>query len=163
MSDNTESKGRFAILFSFMLAMSLLIIPLPDKLSLLRPDWTTLFLIYWCLSIPNRVAVFSGFSVGLITDHLTGTLLGQHALACSFIAYLTISLQFRIKNQPIWQQALFVGMLLTIHRLLMHWILGMTSQPPNLFVYLLAALTGALVWPLVSALLTSFKRRYAIN
>jgi rod shape-determining protein MreD len=77
----TRHHGGFIILLSFAVAMLLTIIPIPDALRVLRPDWVALTLIFWCLALPYRIGVVSGFFAGLFLDVLTGTLLGQHALA----------------------------------------------------------------------------------
>ena len=68
--------GGSVIVFTFIVALVLTIVPLPDGLAQVRPDWVGLVLIYWCLALPDRVSVGYGFMLGLLTDVLTGTLLG---------------------------------------------------------------------------------------
>ena len=82
----TRHHGGTLILLTFAAAMLLTIIPLSDGFRALRPDWVALTLIFWCLALPDRVSVGSGFIAGLLLDVLTGTLLGQHALALSLVA-----------------------------------------------------------------------------
>ena len=110
----TRHHGGMIILLTFAVAMLLTIIPLSDTLRALRPDWVALTLIFWCLALPYRVSVGSGFIAGLFLDVLTGTLLGQHALALSLIAYVCVRLHQRIRIYPIWQQALTVLLLLLL-------------------------------------------------
>jgi len=62
----TRHHGGIIIVLSFAAAMLLTIIPLPDSLRTLRPDWMALTLIFWCLVLPYRVSVGSGFLVGLL-------------------------------------------------------------------------------------------------
>ena len=45
----TRHHGGVIIVLSFAAAMLLTIIPLPDGLRTLRPDWVVLTLIFWCL------------------------------------------------------------------------------------------------------------------
>ena len=92
----TRHHGGTLILLTFAIAMLLTIIPLSDSFRALRPDWVALTLIFWCLALPYRVSVGSGFVAGLLLDVLTGTLLGQHALALSLIAYVCVRLHQRI-------------------------------------------------------------------
>jgi rod shape-determining protein MreD len=114
----TRQHGGIFILLSFAVALVLTIVPLPAELRTLRPDWVGLTLIFWCLALPYRVSVGSGFMAGLLLDSLSGTLLGEHALALSLIAYLCVRLHQRIRVYPIWQQALTVMTFLLLHQLL---------------------------------------------
>jgi rod shape-determining protein MreD. len=41
---------------TLLLAMCLKVLPLPDYLSRLNPDWVLLILIYWTLAVPERWA-----------------------------------------------------------------------------------------------------------
>ena len=75
----SRQHGGGVIAFTFIIALLLTVIPLPEGLRFLRPDWVGLVLIYWCMALPHRVGVASGWFMGLMVDLLTGTLLGQHA------------------------------------------------------------------------------------
>ena len=55
----SRSRGGFIILVTFALAMVLTIVPLPESLIRLRPDWVGLTLIFWCLALPYRISVGS--------------------------------------------------------------------------------------------------------
>lgn len=155
--------GGIFIVFSFALAMLLTIMPLPESLRALRPDWVTLTLIFWCLVLPYRVSVGSGFVAGLLLDTLSGTLLGEHALSLSLIAYLCVRLHQRIRVYPMWQQALTVMLLLTLHQLLTLWIDSVIGRPMPSLGYWLPALIGALLWPLIYQLLTSLRINFSIQ
>ncbi len=72
MDNPLTLKQRLLILASFVLAMMLAIIPLPDSVRLLRPDWVSLVLVYWCMAVPERIGVGSGWIVGLFLDALYG-------------------------------------------------------------------------------------------
>ena len=162
MNLNRHHGGIF-ILLSFAAAMLLTIIPLPDSLRPLRPDWITLTLIFWCLVLPYRVSVGSGFVAGLLLDTLNGTLLGEHALSLSLIAYLCVRLHQRIRVYPMWQQSLTVMLFLTLHLLLTLWIDSVIGRPMPSPAYWLPALIGALLWPAIYHLLTSLRINFSIQ
>lgn len=155
--------GGIFILLSFATAMLLAIVPLPDALRPLRPDWVTLTLIFWCLVLPYRVSVGSGFVAGLLLDTLNGTLLGQHALSLSLIAYLCVRLHQRIRVYPMWQQALTVMLFLTLHQLLTLWIDSVIGRPMPSLAYWLPSLIGALLWPVIYHLLTSLRINFSVQ
>lgn len=159
----TRHNGGIIILLSFAAAMILTIIPLSDSLRLLRPDWVSLTLIFWSLVLPYRVSVGSGFMAGLLLDVLTGTLLGEHALSLSLIAYLCVRLHQRIRVYPMWQQALTVLILLILHQLLSLWINSIIGRPAPGVSYWLPSLVGAALWPLIYPVLTSLRVNFSVQ
>jgi len=155
--------GGIIVLATFALAMILTIIPLPDSLLRLRPDWVGLTLIFWCLALPYRVSVGSGFIIGLLLDVLTGTLLGQHALALSVIAYVCVRLHARIRAYPAWQQMLTILVLLVLHQLVVLWVDRTIGRPGHPFSYWLPSIIGMLLWPLVYRWLNSVRLAFSVQ
>jgi rod shape-determining protein MreD len=145
-------RGLFA-LFTLAVALTLSILPLPNWANDFRPQWVTLILIYWCLVLPTRFGVFSGFTLGIVQDLVSGALLGENALTLSVVAYLAGELHRRIRAFPLSQQAVAVWLLLLIERLLSLWILGAAGQPTPTLAYWLPTMMGLLLWPWLSLLL----------
>jgi len=156
-------RGGLVILFSFALAFMLTLLPLPDWAQQYRPQWYTLVLIYWTMATPQRVGVGVGWSTGIVVDVLTGTLLGQHALALSLIAFITHKMHQRIRLFPVWQQALTVLILLLIEKLLSLWVMGAISQPVPALSFWAPPLVGMLLWPWVFVVLRDLRRRFQVS
>lgn len=156
-------RGGPVILLSFALAFMLTLLPLPDWAQSYRPQWYTLVLIYWTMATPQRVGVGVGWSVGIIADVVTGTLLGQHALALSLIAFITHKMHQRIRLFPVWQQALTVLILLLIEKLLALWVMGAISQPVPSLTFWAPPLVGMLLWPWVFIVLRDLRRRFQVS
>jgi rod shape-determining protein MreD len=154
--------GGGAILFTFILALVLTIAPLPEWGRYLRPDWAGLVLIYWCLAVPDRVGVGTGWVLGLAVDLLTGTLLGQHALALALVAYVTLKFHQRVRLFPVWQQALTVMVLLMLHQLLALWISRIIGRPGVPWFFWAPSLLGMLLWPLLYVLLRALRRGFRV-
>ena len=159
----TRRHGGSMIILSFIFALILTIIPLPDWARLGRPDWVGLVLIYWCLALPDRVGVSYAFILGLLVDILTGALLGQNALGLTIVAYLTLNLHQRLRLYPVWQQSLTVLLLLAIHQLLNLWITRVIGRPPQNWTYWIPSIAGMLIWPLVFLSLRQLRRQFRIN
>ena len=123
----------------------------------------TLILIYWCLALPHRIGIFTGWSVGFLLDIHMGSLLGQHALALATIAYLSYRLHARIRLYPLIQQSLIVLLLVTLSQMLLLWISGIVNQAPGNWSYWLPSLTSMFVWPWVFYLMRSIRRIYGVN
>ena len=151
------------ILVVFLAALGLTVMPLPDWAKDFRPQWVSLALIYWCLALPQRVGMGTAWSLGLFEDVITGTLLGQHALGLSLIAFLTLRLHQRIRIFPLWQQSITVLVLLLVERLLSLWVIGATGQPTPSLWYWTPTLVGMLLWPWVFIVLRDVRRRFAVT
>ncbi len=135
------------------LSMGLRIVPFNPVVDDFNPDWILLVLIYWSLESPERVGVFNGFLVGLLTDVLTGRLLGQYALIYSLVCYFCVKLHKRIRRYPVPQQSIFVFCCLLFSQLLIFWIESMQASNRLQFTFWLPVLTGTVFWPLVYLLL----------
>lgn len=134
------------IMFSFVFAWILTIIPLPPSLQYFRPEWVMLFLIYWALREPRLVGVATGFCIGLFMDVLTGGVLGQYALSLSLIVYLTQLFKHRIRVFPFWYQAIVVLVLIgfgQLSLLMVQWLIG---HPPASLKYWFSTIASLLVW-----------------
>jgi len=151
------------IAMSFVIALMLTALPMPEWASLWRPAWVALVLIYWCMALPSRSGVLVGWSVGLLLDVMTGTLLGQHALALAVTAFIAHKLHQRVRVLPIFQQGVTVFGLVFVFQALVLWINGIKGMPVTLSAYLTAPLVSALLWPWVFVLLRDTRRRLAVN
>ena len=156
-------RGGWFIVTSFLVSLVLTVLPLPDPLELLRPEWPALVLMYWCLAAPQRVGVGVGFVVGLLQDTLQGTLLGAHALAYALVAFAAVRLHQRLRVFPLWQQSISVLILLLLVRLVLWWVAGLAGRPPPGWVFLLPAVVGTLLWPAVFVTLREFRRRFEVT
>ncbi|MGR9073967.1 MAG: rod shape-determining protein MreD [Gammaproteobacteria bacterium] len=149
----------FIYVLSIFAAMMLRIAPLPAGLHSFNPDWVLLVLIYWILNATDRIGVFNAFAVGLLTDALTGRLLGQYALAYSLTGYLCIKQRNRLRHFPVFQQGLLIFFLLLISQSLLFWTENI--QGPTLLqeAFLLPVVSGTVCWPFIYSLLHYFRFR----
>lgn len=160
---NYKAHGSNIILFSFIAAFILSMVPLPQLLQTIRPEFVTVVLIYWCIALPNRVGVGIGWIAGLFFDVSTDALLGQHALTFALIAYLAIKLHQQIRVFPIWQQALTIFVLMMFQGTIALWITGMLQDAPSLWSFMVPAISTALFWPIGYLLMRQVRRYYQIN
>jgi rod shape-determining protein MreD len=158
-----NARGGWIIFLTFAVALLLTILPIPEWARAYRPQWVSLTLIYWCIALPHRIGVGTGFSLGIALDVLTGTLLGQHSLGLSLVAFLAVQLHARIRVFPFWQQALAVMVLLVIEHLFALWVMGATGQLPPGLIYWVVPPIGALLWPWVFLTLRDVRRRFKIT
>jgi rod shape-determining protein MreD len=158
-----KAQGGNIILISFVVGFILSMIPLPQVLQSVRPEFVVIVLIYWCMALPNRVGVGIGWIAGLFFDVSTDALLGQHALTFAIIAFLAIKLHQQIRVFPIWQQALTIFVLMMFQGTITLWITGMLYDAPSLWTVMLPAISTAVVWPLGYLIMRQVRRFYQIN
>ncbi|ASF48421.1 rod shape-determining protein MreD [Methylovulum psychrotolerans] len=144
---NTYGFGR--ILISIGVAMCLRIAPLPFHLDIYNPDWVLMVLIYWSIGFPERVGIFHAWSFGLLTDVLTGRLLGQYALAYSLVIYICLKLHKRLRHFPLLQQELFIFACLLLSQLLLFLIKNLQHPAQLHGDFWWPVLSGTLCWPFV--------------
>jgi rod shape-determining protein MreD len=158
-----QRQGTGIIILSFIIAMMLTIMPLPEWAEEIRPQWVVLVLVYWAMALPQRVSVGSGWVMGLLLDVANDAVLGQHALALAMIAFLTSHLHQRLRVFPQSQQAIVVLVFCVIYNLIVLWIKGITGNAPNVWLIVIPSFTTALVWPLVFLILRHARRIYRVT
>ncbi len=163
MTQAIRPRGGFVIVATFVAALLLTILPLPEWMVKFRPEWVALILIYWCMALPHRVGILSGFVLGLLLDTLQGAVLGQHALALVVIAYLTNRVHQQVRVYPMWQQALSVMGLLLLYQLLLLWVNGITGIKSQLWLYWLPTLSSTLLWPWLYLILRDIRRNFGVK
>ncbi|MEZ5573627.1 MAG: rod shape-determining protein MreD [Halioglobus sp.] len=158
-----DGHGYWVILLTFFAALVLSALPLPAWLQWGRPAWVALTLIYWCIALPQRVGIATALVLGVVVDAMEGAVLGQNAFALVVVALLSIILYQRLRVYSLWQQAGVVFILVGINQMICQWLQNLEglSMLPRLF--LLPAVTSALLWPVVLHVLRGLRRYYRIS
>lgn len=144
---------------SFLIAFMLTAIPVPEWALPWRPAWIAMVLVYWCIALPQRIGVISGWIIGLTLDVMHGSILGQHAFGLAFVAYIALQYHQRVRVYPVMQQTAFVGLLVFVYLFVMWQIydlLGSVKYGPS---YLLGSVTTAILWPWMYVVLRDIRRR----
>jgi rod shape-determining protein MreD len=158
MKLGAHGRSRLIIAGTFLVALVLTILPWPVWTEQYRPDWVALVLIYWCMALPGRIGVGTGFGVGLILDVLYGSLLGENALAKSLVAFLTVHLHLQLRMFPRWQQAVVVLILVAANNLLVLWIKHLAGASPSTWGYITPSIVSMLIWPWLFVILRDIRR-----
>lgn len=146
------------IFMTIVIALALSMLPMPDWTVWLRPAWVLLVLIYWTMTVPHRVNVGVAWFVGLVIDLMSGTLLGEHALAFTIVIYLVSGVQLRLRMYPLMQQTLTVFFFVFLYQLIIYLIQGFIGQLPESQLYWLSSVTSMLLWPWLFILLRDYRR-----
>jgi rod shape-determining protein MreD len=145
------------IIVTLVVAIVLTLVSLPPALDALRPYWVALVLIYWCLETQGLITLGIAFSIGLLLDFLTGSLLGLHALSLVILVYLVTRFRARLRFFPTWQQALSVFALLLNDRIILLWIVSLRGDPLPSLGFWWPPIVGTLLWLPVFLLIDRFR------
>jgi rod shape-determining protein MreD len=159
----SEAGGYWVILASFLCALVLAVMPLPHWLLWGRPEWVVLVLIYWCIALPHRVGLITALVLGISLDVLEGAVLGQNAFGLCVVALGSLALYRRLRVFNPWQQSAVVFALAGIHLVLCQWVANLEGLAGNSHLFLLPAVSSALLWPLVFQLLRTLRRSYRVT
>ena len=157
-----QPHGYWVVVASFLLAYVLAVLPLPQWLQWGRPEWLALALIYWTIALPHRVGILTGLLLGLGLDALEGAVLGQNAFALVVVALLCLTLYQRLRVFNLWQQAAVVFVLVGINQLVCQWVQNLEGVGIRSQLFLLPAVSSALLWPVVLHLLRFLRRHFLV-
>ena len=144
---------------SLLAAMVLAMVPVRDELLGWWPAWPLLVIIYWCLTSPGRVGIFTAWLVGLLLDGASGGTLGQQALSMALVAYLCLLSHQRWRRFTQVQFAGLVFGLVTLNQFVDYWLASITGTAGDLMPWLTMAVASTLAWVALYPLLNRLGRR----
>lgn len=163
---NQLSFGNVCLIaMSILAAFVLSVLPLPEWLQVIWPQWLVLVVIYWITALPHRFSLGITWCLGLLLDVLYGSILGEHAFALVVVAYFADRMHRQLKLYPLFQQALCILVLVGIYEMMLIWIQGILGLVTLKHVMNagVSILISMLLWPWVYTLLRSMKLRYKID
>lgn len=144
-------------IFSVLSALCLQFLPLSQALSTARPLWLAMVLGYWALYGPNVAVISAALLMGLASDTLYNTPLGQHVVGLTLLAYTLIRLRSVLGLYPVWQVTLLLLPVWGLYALLMFLFDGMAKHPSAALGRFLPIATSVLCWPLVMLTLDALR------
>lgn len=160
---NARFNASWVVIVTLAVALILSIWQLPNAAVPFWPRWVVLVVIYWCLALPHRIGIGIAWVVGLLLDVLSGTMLGEHALALAVVAFLVLKIHLQVRVFPLWQQTLTVALMIVLYQFLLLWIDGAVGLPTQPLVRWLPVVTSLLIWPWLMGLLRHLRRRYQVR
>lgn len=158
-----RARNVWVIWLSLAVALLFSVVSMPQFLEIGRPLWLALFLTYWVLALPHRVGMTTAWCIGLLTDVLNGSLLGQNALILTLITFLVMTLHQRLRMFPMWQQSTVLLVVFGLAQLVQLWLSALTGSRPPTLAFILPALVSALLWPWVCVILRGVHQRLSVN
>lgn len=141
------------IVFTLIAALILNFLPWSGPLLAMKPDFVALVVLYWCIQQPRKLGFAAAWLMGLMMDVADGSLLGQHALAYSVLAFAGIVLHRRVLMFTIRNQILHVIPILLLNDLIVLVIRKLAGADFPGFSYFAGSLIAGALWPVMCFLL----------
>jgi rod shape-determining protein MreD len=154
-----RASRRLPIILTFLIGLMLTVMPLPESIATFRPDWLAILVIFWAMKLPRTWSVGTAWIIGIILDVSQGTLLGQHALALSCVAFITVRSHLLMRVFPLPQLTATVFPILATYQFLLFWINGVAGVSTPAVTYWGPVISGTLLWPIVATLLSGMRYR----
>jgi len=150
--------NSFALLTKItIIALIVGAISFPFILEIISPFWMLIFFIYWIIYTDTKALYLFALILGLLTDILQGSILGQNALALVISSAFIINVKksFYVSNITTQQvYVFFASLIYLITLILTHSIIqGFDFS----WLIILSPFTGAIIWPLVRLFLAKLK------
>ena len=152
-------QSLMVVIASFVVASVINIYPMGLEASLLRPMALIMVLIFWLIFKPKYVGVVTAFTIGIISDLLLDTRLGQQAFAAVIMAFCVRVLGQYIKELNLSMAGGVATIALIVFQVIL-WSVQYLTQ--NIFFAnaLFSLLISIVTWPLVFLSLNRFILRY---
>lgn len=143
---------------TFLIALLCQLFPWVGQGIIFRPDFMLVVVLYWLLRAPHLCNLGTAWVAGILVDLATGSLLGQHALSFTVVAFIGLSYQRRLVLFNPWHLTGYVFALLFIERSLMLLLkLFEGNDNPGLH-YFWPVISGLLLWQLMIVLFGALTR-----
>jgi len=154
--------NRMMVWATFLGALILTLLPMPEWAVWIRPAWVLLVLVYWNMTYPEQISLGSAWILGIILDVLTGSLLGEHAFALTVASYFVVKMHARLRMFSLLQQGLCVFLLVLLYQMIIYCILGFINALPTTKLYWASSVISMLLWPWIVTILRHLHYRYKL-
>jgi len=147
---------------SVLLALWLLILPLPQTMQYFRPEWSCLLVVYWILVNPNHLGLGFAFLLGLLQDVFEQTIWGANALGLVVVAYVCVTSYRRVQRYSVWQQSLWILVLVGLYQVSANAIMRLGGTEVYLQNQVPSILVSGMCWPPFLFVARWLKKRLAL-
>jgi rod shape-determining protein MreD len=138
--------SRRLVYGSLTLAYLMSLLPWPEAVLWLVPEFTLVVLFYWAIRAPHLAGLGLAMLLGLLADATLGSLMGQHALSYTVAIFLVLHLRRRLENFEVSGRVLHLAPIFFGQQFLFLLFGLVFHQPDADWRYLVAAVTASLCW-----------------
>ncbi|WP_301098686.1 rod shape-determining protein MreD [Otariodibacter sp.] len=146
------------LIFLFVVALVLELMPWPVGFQGFRPAWGVLVLTYWVLALPDKISVGTAFIIGIIWDVILGSVLGTHALVLSIVIYFVAKYHLILRNLSLWFQGMLIILYIALIRFSIFVIEFILHSAEFNTQELAGAVLSGILWPWIFLLMRQIRR-----
>ena len=143
---------RMRLWLWFMAALSLTILPMPEMISMFRPPWILLLVLYIEYFLPGKFKLSALLLTGLLLDVLLSTVIGEHSFALLLITWIASSKSRRFQFFSMMQQICLIGFFCLAYQAVICFIDGLLGFHYMMLSPFTSALMGMFFWPWIRLL-----------
>ncbi len=143
---------RSKLLITFIAALVLSILPMPELISSFRPPWILLLVLYIEYFIPGKFHITTLLLVGLVLDVLLSTVIGEHSFSLLLVTWLASTRSRRFQFFSMMQQIILIGMFCFIYQATISLIDALLAFNYSLWMPIASALLSMFIWPWIRLL-----------
>ena len=151
-----KNQNRIIAFSIFAIAMMLTIIPFPEFITHYMPDWGLMALIFLSINLPKEFNLSTAFFIGLITDVIKGTILGQHTLSSLIIVFATTKYHLQLRSFTKIQLLANVLLLSILYHFILFWVNGVAGVSSSLESYWAPIIGNFIAWPIINEILSKY-------
>lgn len=143
---------RIRLGIGFIGALILSILPMPELISIFRPPWILLFVLYIEYYLPDNFKLTTLLFVGLALDILLSTVIGEHSFALLLVTWLASTKSRRFQFFSIMQQICLIGFFCLVYQAAISFIDALLGFNYSLLMPVTSAILGMFIWPWIRLL-----------
>lgn len=143
---------RVRLVFGFLMALTLSIVPLPALVSDFRPPWVLLLILYIEYFIPVNFNQITLLVVGFSLDVLLATVIGEHSFALLFVTWIASSKSRRFQFFSMMQQIVLIGFFCLLYQTIIAAISALLGFNYSILTPIISSLLGMFAWPWIRLL-----------
>ncbi|WP_298625024.1 rod shape-determining protein MreD [uncultured Legionella sp.] len=146
---------RLRLLVAFIAVLVLSILPIPELISVFRPPWVLLLVLYIEYYLPGNFKLTTLLLVGLLLDVLLSTVIGEHSFALLLVTWIASSKSRRFQFFSMLQQIFLIGFFCLLYQSVISFTDALLGLNYNLLMPLASGLLGMFFWPWIRLLADS--------
>lgn len=148
------------VVISFIITLFIDLIPITLYTHIFLPQLTILLMMFWLLHRPQNIGIGVAFTIGLVLDIATGSLMGMHCLGLIITAFIIQRQQRQILLYSFGIQSFLIFMLLLMIQVIWLFSIAFTMNEFIGWSQLIIPPLGALLWPLLNSIMFTIANQY---
>lgn len=136
----------------FLSALALSILPMPELISIFRPPWVLLLVLYIEYYLPGQFKLAALLIVGLLLDVLLSTVIGEHSFALLLVTWIASTKSRRLRFFSLFQQICVIGFFCLLYQSVILFIDALLGFNYSLVMPVTSAILGMIIWPWIRVL-----------